>query len=90
MDPVGEIKRPAALMGPETDERVFRRTRVTASVRACARVTLGARGVNVDVCVGHIVRLRRSHHNFTRRGPARTQTCPFIWLLFEAWSGGVK
>lgn len=74
-------------MGPETDERVSKRTRVTASVRACVRacvrVTLGAHGPNVDGCVGHIVRLRPSPHN-------HTQTCPFIWLLFEVWSGGVK
>lgn len=40
VDPVGEIKRPDRLMGRETDGRVFKRARVTAS----ARVTLGARG----------------------------------------------
>lgn len=34
VDPVGEIKRPARLMGPETDERVFKRARGAASVRA--------------------------------------------------------
>lgn len=86
MDPVGEIKRPDCLMGPETDDRVFKRTRVTASIR----VTLGTRAANVHARVAHIVRLRRSHHNFIRRGPTHTQTCPFIWLLFEVWSGGVK
>lgn len=47
LDPVGQIK------GPATDERVFKRTRVTTSVRACVWVTFGeCRHVCVCVCVG--------------------------------------
>lgn len=48
MDPEGQIKRPGRLMGPETDDRVFKHTRVTASVRARVWVTFGACEVNVD------------------------------------------
>lgn len=59
-------------MGPGTDDRVFERTRAIASVCACVWVTFSARTLNVDVCVGHIVRLELSHHNFIQRWPTHT------------------